>query len=302
MKELELSAKDFAAIKAVAEHEHKVDLEYSKIVREKVDLLLELVHSLFEEQVQLKEYLKWSEPILIKLSFHCFTLLDVFKGTDLRHKGTVYKVFDEPSVFIIFRTILENYLTFYYLFVDKISDDEKVFRINVYRYAGLKQRCSFVINNEEAKQKQALESLLVEELKEVITATKYFSVFNKDDKKAIIKGVKPRLFFSWDKLIRLSGFREELFKNTYGYKSNYSHSEFISILQINSNSYGLDLNHKEHFTLFSLHMLICKTIIELSDVFPSIKLRFDEKNASIKNEVEFFYQFAVDSRIQSVVT
>jgi hypothetical protein len=293
-----VTEKDFAVLKAITDHDQKTNIQYAEIVRAKVDLLLELINCLHEEAVQLPEWLTWSEPVIVKLGFHSYTFLDTFSGTNLKHKGKIFKIFDEPSALILFRTILENYLTFYYLFADSISDEEKEFRVNVWRYCGLNQRSTFNIQTEAGKLKQAQEKAIVEQLKEIVCNHPLFAEFKKEEQKEILKGKKPRLFNSWDKLIKLSKFRGDLFQNLYGYKSNYTHSEFISVLQIHCKNFSLNVSEKEHYTLFLLHVIICKAITELSNVFPNIKVYFQQKDQITTNEVDYFYDFALNENIK----
>jgi len=289
--------KDKAAINAIESHETKTNIEYINDVLQKINLLAELVNSLHEENIQMKEWLCWSEPLIHKLIFHSSTLLKIFFGTEFLVKETRVKVFDEPSAIILLRTVLENYLTFHYLYIDNVSDEEKIFRINVWQYCGLKQRTNFTVNSESSRSKQARETVQVGELKDIICNSDIFSKFKTQEQKEILKGRKARLSYSWEKLIESSGFRKNLFRNLYGYKSNYAHSEFISVLQIKSKRYGFNALDKEHYILFLLHIIICKCIVDLKNLFPTVRLNYETKEKNVINEIEFFYQFAVDPQI-----
>lgn len=283
-----------AALNVWSDYQEKTNIEYGKIVHQKVDLLTCLVNSLHEQNVQMEAWLTWSEPMLYKLIFHASSFLKLFNGTEIYFSGKEIKIFDEPSVLALFRIILENYLTFYYIFCDDIIDDEKKFRILVWQYCGIKQRTDFDIFTEDAKKKQATELIELSRLKEDICNSKYFSMYKNSEQKEILKGVKPRLFYSWQTLIKKSRFKIDLFKNLYGYKSNYMHSEFISVFQIKSKGFGLNLEAKEHFTLFLVHGIICKSIIELQNLFPPIKTLFESQKEELRNEIKFLYNFLVD--------
>ena len=78
----------------------------------------------------------------------------------------------------------------------------------------------------------------------------------------------------------------------YGYKSNYSHSEFISAMQLRSSSYGYNPNAKNHYALFLLHFLVAKTILDLSEIFPSVKELFCSKGKIIINRIEALVWYA----------
>jgi Family of unknown function (DUF5677) len=292
--------KDIAAIKAINDHSKKTDIQYIDDVRKNMNLLSELMNSLHEEKIQMAEWLSWSEPIIVKLIFHSNTVLQIFLGIELIVQEKSIKIFDEPSAIILFRSILENYLTFHYLFIANIDEREKIFRINVWKYSALKQRSNFILNSKIAKEKQGKESVQVEELKDIICKSDIFLKFKTKEQKQILKGIKPRLFLSWEKLIEESGFRKTLFRNLYGFKSNYSHSEFISVLQIKSQGYGFNPYNKEHYILLLLQIIICKSIVDLKNLFPTICSNYEAKGKEVMREVEFFYQFGVDSRLDLI--
>lgn len=291
------STEDKASVKAWNDYIQKENLEYTKDIYDKVDLLTQLVDSLHTEDIKMEEWLTWSEPMIYKLVFHSSTLLQMFYGTRIYIKQKAVTIFDEPSVIMLMRVVLENYLTFFYLFCDNISVEEKKFRISVWKYCGLKQRTEFNISTIEAKEKQAQELLLVEEIKKEIGSSIFYLKLKKDEQSLLLKGKKPRLFYSWEKLIRISGLRRDLFKNLYGYKSSYAHSEFLSVLQIKSNHYGFKKEDKEHYVLFMIHMLICKSILDLTKLFASIKKNFEVLDKSIQAEIYFLNRFLTDSEL-----
>lgn len=285
--------KDMAALKVTADYEHKNNVEYSKIVLKKIEVLMELMDSLFQEKIQIPNWQIWAESLIIKFSFHSVSMIKMFDGIELpvKRNGKHPVVLDEPSIIILFRVILENYLTFSYLYCNKISDEEKQFRLAVWRYSGINQRANFEISTDEAKTKQANEKNFLTQLKKEIEESNFFNSFNAGDKKLILKGVKPRLFNSWMDIVRASGLRERFFKNLYGYKSNYSHSEFISALQINSKDKPFQALKEIHYTVFLLHLLVCKTIIDLKSLFPTIQDLYTKLDKDLINEIEFLNVF-----------
>jgi hypothetical protein len=296
-KSYEFSAKDLISIQTALKHQELTNLEYANDVKQNISLLLELLNSLYEEKIIIAEWLFWIEPMVHKLAFHSSTILQLFEGTNFSVSNRNFKIFDEPSAIALFRTALENYLTIYYLFFDKITDEEKIFRSNVWKYCGLKQRNDFVTVTENASRKKAKEAVQINNLKQQIIASPTFAGFNEKEKKTILGGKKPRLFYGWNDLIKKAEFRENLLRNLYGYKSNYSHSEFISALQIKDGTYGFNINAKEHYILFLLNILVCKTVIELTQIFPSILVLYESVNDESKFQIEFFYQFATDSSL-----
>ena len=261
----EHSENDIATLKATLKvwHDYKssTNEEYGQVILKTVNILLELTNSLHVDQINLPSWKIWSEPIIFKFCYHVSSLVNLYSGTELPFEkdGKRMVIFDEPSVFILFRTVLENYLTFYYLFIEAIPEDEKEFRMLVWRYCGLKQRIEFIINTEKEKEKQQKEVTTVQKLKDEIVSKPYFKKFKAKSREVILKGRNPRLFESWKSLIIKSNFNTELFQNIYGYKSNYSHTEFISVLQLHEGKYGHhDKNTRSHYLMLLLHGIVGK--------------------------------------------
>jgi hypothetical protein len=284
---------DFIALKVVQEYNQMKNIEYSKVVLEKIGVLLKLINSLHEEKVQLPSWQIWVEAVIHKLAFHSVSLLKLFEGTEIPFEkdGKKIIVLDKPSIVSLLRVVTENFLTFNYLYSGNTSDDEKQFRLSVWRYCGIKQRTEFDIKTENAKNKQNEEIKLLADLKNEVINSSFFSVFTKKQQETILDGKKARLFYSWTKLIKESGLRTELFKNMYGYKSNYSHSEFISVLQVHAGNYIFNPNAELEIELMLLHILICKSIINLKETFSTINNNYEKLDSKTAGEIKFINLF-----------
>lgn len=277
-----------ASLKIWNEYELLSNEQYSKIILFKINLLLELMNSLHENSIKVDPWKIWCESTVYKLCYHSCSILKIFHGTELpyKHEEKDILIFDEPSMIIIFRAILENYLTFYYMYGSNESDELKQFRNLVWRYSGIKQRTEFEINSSEAKEKQKKEVEFLKTLKEEILKSELFNKYDKKAKEIILKGRKPRLFKSWPDLIKESNLNNSLFRNLYGYKSNYSHTEFISVLQIHEGGYGHKANNtKSHHIMLLLHGIICKTILELKSFFPTMESVYNSKEPMLQDEI-----------------
>jgi hypothetical protein len=288
-----VTEKDFAAIKVAKDYSELKNVEYSKIVREKVGILLRLINSLKEEDVKIPSWMVWSEALIHKLAFHSVTLLNLFEGTEIPFEVNEMKVkvLDKPSIITLLRVVTENFLTFNYLYGDCVSDEEKQFRLSVWRYCGIKQRTEFELQTQGAKNKQIEELTLLKELKNEILGSPFYGNYKIGQQKEILNGRKPRLFNSWVNLIEESGLRVRLFKNMYGYKSNYSHSEFISVLQVHSGIYVFNPNAELEIELMLLHIIICKSLIKLKTIFPTINNNYGKLDSKNTAEIEFINQF-----------
>jgi hypothetical protein len=270
--------------------------QYGLLLQEKIRILLELVNQLHIKKAKVNDVTVWIEPLLFKFCFHTISTVNLFYGTDLPLlvNNKPFKIFDEPSMLALFRSSLENYLTFYYLYVDNIPKEEQTFRMLVYRYSGTKQRSEFIVNTLAEKEKQKRESEYCEILKQQVSSNEFFKMYNSEKQRLILEGKKPRLFETWKSILQRSHLHSELFRNIYSYKSIYSHSEFISLLQMKESNYGYDPNStKSHHWLLLLHGLICKTIIEFKDLFPEAKTFFEKLSEASKDDIVCIYEFII---------
>lgn len=295
-----VTEKDFVALKVITEYETMKNVEYSKVVLDKVGILIELMNSLHSESVKVLPSQVWAEPLIYKLSFHSVNLLKLFEGTDIpfQNNGHEVKIMDKPSIIALTRVATENFLTFNYLYSDSIGELEKQFRLSVWRYCGIKQRLEFELTTENSKKKQQEEVKLLEELKNEIINSSFYQTFSPQQQKEILKGRKPRLFNSWVDLINQSGLRVRFFKKMYGYKSNYAHSEFISVFQVHSGNYRYDFNAALEIEQMLLHILICKAIIKLKNIFPTISTRYNLMDLKTILEIEFIDKFGSENYLK----
>lgn len=274
--------------------------KYSIIVSEKVNILLELINSLSIDELKVEFWKTWAEPIIFKLCYHTSSIIKLFYGTELPYKVDDRNViiFDEPSVVTLLRVFLENYLTFNYLYGCKEDDEIKYFRGLIWRYSGVCQRTEFDITTEEALIKQNKEKEVLAKLKSEIIENRLFQKFNSKQKATILRGRNARLFFSWKDLILASNLNEKIFNNFYGFKSNYSHTEFVSIMQVKEGGYGHNSeNTRSHYYLIIIQSIICKTIIELLGIFPSMNILFEKKDETLKEEIYSLSRISLNSSI-----
>jgi hypothetical protein len=270
---------------------------YAVEISEKIRHLFLLTNVLHVQRVPVNDWNLWTEPVIFKFCYHASSLLKLLHGTELPYdqNGRKVKIFDEPSIFVLFRSMLENYLTFFYLFVDNVSEQEKYFRLLVWKYAATKQRSEFdVENDEEAKKRLEQEKLNAQQLRAQIESSPVFLNLPAGEKTVILRGRKPRLINGWQTLIESANLRSYLFKNLYSYKSSYSHSEFLSVLQIKQGRYGFNPNAKEHYLTIIIHALICKAIIDMASLFPAIKAEFQKLPVNVQNEILFLNMFCMN--------
>jgi len=296
MENKNVQPEKYQAMKLVCEEfESLNNQEYADLILSTVRLLLEATNSLHKENVPLPSWMQLVEPVIFKLCFQTSSLLRLYHGTVLPYQRDSKDVivFDEPTVNTLFRSLLENYLTNFYLFIEGVSEAEKEFRVTVWKFSGAKQRVEFEVKEQIAIAKRKSEMKVVESLQQIIEDSPFFLAFKKDERKKVLSGVKPRLFNSWTDLIKRSNLRVSWYKNMYGFHSNYSHSEFISILQFNDGQFGHHPNNtKGHYLLMIIHSLIGKTIVDLASAFPSISKYIFGLDKTIRFRIEYLAELS----------
>ncbi len=279
------------------EIEQLSNLDYIPIVNANIDTLLIMIDSIAKEKINMPESLTWIEPLIVKLCLHCSSFLSLFKGTQI--PITNIKLQDVSSIKLLLRAITENYLTSHYLYFDNVDNEEKEFRFLVYKYCGLHQRANVkppsTISEEHISQEREKLNLL----RAKIEMSEHFLKLEKGTKKGILEGKKPRLDLNWVKLSKKSNLNEYIFTMLYSHNSSYAHSEFLSILQLktgyNSSENG---ETRDHHLMELANYFICKTIIELSELFPNTKACLDKLDVYTRKIIEIYSQLIQNRPIQ----
>lgn len=287
-----LSNNDKIAIELVSRHKQYSVKDYLDVIENKIGVLLWLVDLLHKENLIRNKREKWVEPLLYKFCFHLSSFTNISKGIllPIESEGRRLMVFDESSAITILRTIIENYLTFYYLYSNDCSEEEKQFRLDVWSYSGIKQRSTFSINSAEGKACQEKDILFADEVFGKIKKSNYFKKYKRIEGE-ILKGKKPKLDYGWQRLIKESKLRQSFFNDMYSYESSYSHSEFLSILQISSTDNGRVSIRDNNSFVFIADILCSRTICDLIIMFPSLEKFIIEYDEKLWNEIKVINYF-----------
>lgn len=261
-----------------------------------VDTTAEMINTVFEAKIQFPQWKVYIETLIFKLIFNSYTLINLSKGFSVSIKKELKgDVIDYSSMFTLTRTLIENYLTLYYIYIEPKSESEKIFRFKLWEASGLISRQNYNLPNsksdlyDKAKQTKENERQIIEKIMQEI---KEMEEFNKLEKKELNKlksyGL-PRID-SWHTLIDKSNLKKEFFGVLYSLFSNYSHSEYLSILQIKLSSYSIKNEHTLSNTRLCLNIvkiLNSLTIDYLVKDFKSVELIYNTKPISITKSVEF---------------
>ncbi|WP_415760592.1 DUF5677 domain-containing protein [Pseudomonas sp. LT1P18] len=143
--------------------------------------------------------------------------------------GSAYEFIDQGSVSILARASIETFLTLHWLFSGDLELSR--FRHRVWQYAGLADRVGHTATTDEGRVKQASAREQQAELLIQLQGSEHFKGYTTKQADQVLKG-NWRVGWSWaDEAVR-AGFHRKYFDNVYSYLCGYSHSNYISAMQI----------------------------------------------------------------------
>lgn len=190
---------------------------------------------------------EWTKRVPVSARSSWMSLLELFAGrlawlsSSLENlaEGTVYAkyaghprhVLDLSGVHALARTQLEAYLTFFNLFVQPASEEERDLRVAIYRLQSLTVRAeNGTVRSQELDAKRNQNQEQIEKVHAQLKANKIFASYHKDLRTSILKGRYSKRK-GWTELIEESKLNNEIMKVAYALYANHAHSEYISIVQ-----------------------------------------------------------------------
>ena len=204
------------------------DADYSTLL----DLFIRLVESQAGKKIESRdEWLNDAQILATKLFRHLVSMQTVAAGATVERNG-MPKVFfvDHASVKVVARAALETYLVFFYLYGNSDRSLSE-FRHKTWRLGGLADRQQFHTSTEQGREVLAHEKKELEELRAEIESSPYILTYTDKQRQKLIAG-DWRIGNGWADLSISAGFHEKYFKNIYGYLCGYSHSSYLSALQV----------------------------------------------------------------------
>ena len=206
------------------------------------------------------------------------TLLEAcpFGTPTLPHFGYI----DHSSVAALTRTAIENYLVMYWL---NSEDDQALreFRHMVWMYSGWKKRSKLIPTIDEVLQSHREAIELVTEHWAWIEASPFYALYSKGELAKLRKG-DWSAGTNWNELAVKAGFHRVYFTSIYPYLSGYTHTDFISCLQIRSAT-----SLQAHYDLGVATLQMCVVMIGhfvhfYAGLFPASKTVFDQSSEGIE--------------------
>lgn len=143
--------------------------------------------------------------------------------------GKSIEFIDQGSVSILARASVETFLTLHWIF--GCPTDKSQFRHALWQYAGLNDRVNLNTSSEEGRVKQADAKAQQAELLRFIEGSPLLTEYTVREIKELKKG-NWRVGWSWGSEAVRAGFHKLYFDNVYSHLCGYSHSNYISAMQI----------------------------------------------------------------------
>jgi hypothetical protein len=206
---------------------------------------------------------------------------------------TTWEFWDFFSVATLARNLIENYHMFYYVAVDKISDEERDFRLKL---------LSFHLNNEKYKlysefkaQRETLEDFETNlpKDKEDLKNHSFFKALSKEKAGKILAG-KEAMYLSHKEISEKISFKTDEFVPLYRLFSNHTHSSPFAYFTM-SNERGRGEENDAEISYLSMTLDFCikylsAAIIDMTNLFP---ICVDKLNQTkLKIVTDKFYDYS----------
>lgn len=204
------------------------DADYSALL----DLFVRLVAS--QAGVENEEgsaCLKDAQVLATKLFRHLVSMRALAAGATVETAGGLSVFFiDHASVKVVARAAIETYLVFFYLYGTADQSLSK-FRHKTWQLGGLSDRQQYHVSTQEGHEVLAREIKQIEALRLEIERHPQIANYTDRQRKKLLNG-DWRIGKGWADLGAHAGFHGKYFDNIYGYLCGYSHSSYLSALQV----------------------------------------------------------------------
>lgn len=204
------------------------DSDYSTLL----DLFIRLVQSQAGQKIEAGgEWLNDAQTLAVKLFRHLVSMQTLATGATVEQNGIPAVFFvDHASVKVVARAALETYLVFFYIF-GCADRSLSAFRHKTWHLAGLADRQEFHVSIPEHQHVLAAEKRKIDQLKSEIESSPHIQAYTQRQRAKLLEG-EWRIGKGWADLSADAGFHAKYFSNVYGYLCGYSHSSYLSALQV----------------------------------------------------------------------
>lgn len=239
--------------------------------------LLNLFHRLVESQAGKKigqedQWLNDAQVLAVKLFRHISSMQTLACGAIDPVSGSAAFI-DNSSIKVICRAALETYLVFYYLYGTK-DDSLSKFRHLAWVLGGLQDRQKFHVSTQENRQLLLDERAQIEALQKEVSASPWFQQYSTKQQNKLLAG-DWRIGKHWHDLAADAGFHEKYFNNIYSYLCGYSHSSYLSALQVGQ-ARTLEVQHQLTQAILGIGVVLMSHFaFSYTELFKGAKIELD---------------------------
>lgn len=280
------------------------DEEILKSLDSITECFAEIIESIYDGKPELKYGEVFIETLSVKILLTTLSIIELSNGFFLKTSKLVsnHRLLDFSSINVLTRSIIESYLTLEYLFYNNLEDSHKEFRLLIWKVSGYKSRQNFFdfknigYLSEDVSEKLKNELEEIDNLLKEIEKSPFYKNLNKNDLWKLDKFGIPRLE-SWSIMLENSSLNTDSFSLPYKLYSNYAHSEFISLIQLNGEEILNKSSEKNKLHLKNalriVAMINCTAIINLKNKFDCTSKSYNLLSKEIKKHIEFWNNISV---------
>lgn len=219
-----------------------------------LDLLVRLLDSKDGDPIQPGDgWRNDAQRLALKLFQHSVSLKNLTEGATVRFKGGEEIGFiDHGSMNVLARAALETFLVWHYLYATGDANLGR-FRHATWKLSGLLDRQGFAGVSDMAAEVKRRERPEIERLTEEVKGSPYFSALTARQQKRLLAGDWKIVMGTAD-MAKVAGLHDGYFGNLYDYTCAYSHSSYLSALQIGQGS-SIDVQHRMATAVMSVAVL-----------------------------------------------
>lgn len=259
-----------------------------------IDIFVYLINAIVENKIKDENWRYYAETLAIKFTFSANTLSNIVSGSNIDSSLSKVstKIIDVSSLFTIMRAQIENYLTYFYLFIQPDSVQMQHYRFLMYELSGYQSRQKFTPLTTYTANKQKFEKNRINEIISQLHENDFFKTLPEKEQERIIKEKKAKLS-TWNTLLDESKLTSEIFKKSWNLYSNFAHSEFASLMQVKS---FLEEPYKtistRNLVIFTALMLISVFIKDFCQLYREIEIRYKIIPIDDQEVIELFNRLA----------
>jgi hypothetical protein len=181
-----------------------------------------------DKKLKWHERLGRAEGLATKCFHHCSTIVYLFRDTTLPENEI--HIFYFSTINVATRAALETLLAFAYVFTLPENEQESDFAFYSWVMCDLMTRQSLTPYSDEHRRILESDKVLINDYRAKIISNPFFKSLKKEKRERVLSGEWK--VDGWVRIGKKVGFDNRIIEWTYSYLCSYSHSGFMSILQL----------------------------------------------------------------------